>query len=113
MSPVPNLRLLPKSEREETTDAKDFELEVPHVDILPTSRCFHPDMHAAEETISRELARLAAAPPKIVRHNISQWIKKNEAGGGKHTSHLDSIRDLPKTWSSGNLYRIVQHALTP
>lgn len=36
-------------------------------------------MYQAEEIIAKELARLASAPPKIVKHNIANWIKKNEA----------------------------------
>ena len=81
-SPAPGIRLLASSEKSEGSK-QDFEVDIPEVEILPTSRCYHPDMYAAEDTIARELARLAAAPPRIVRAKINKWITENEKEEGE------------------------------
>lgn len=52
-------------------------------------RCYHPELHAAEISCARELARLAAAPPlNVSMDRVNQWIgieeKRSESSSFLH-----------------------------
>ncbi len=52
-------------------------------------RCYHPEMHAAEISVARELARLAAAPQlNISASKVDLWINKNEEKTSRVPSHV-------------------------
>ena len=93
VSPDPATVVLPAGQRVEAP-AQQPAFSVPVTPGLWSGsvRCYHPEMHAAEVTVARELARLAARPPLPIRAKtnprakIDAWITKNEKETGKQPS---------------------------
>lgn len=98
-SPDPATKLLPLAERPHADKSQRFLVTVTPESWNGSVRCYHPEMHAAEISVSRELARLAAAPEiNIPKRKVDQWITKNEA-------ETSVLRPLP----SLHVHQAVRH----
>ena len=87
-SPNPDTRLLPLAHRPHASKMQSFLVSVTKDNWSGSVRCYHPEMHAAEVSVARELARLAASPPQ--NHPLKQidsWIRKEEQHTGMHLCH--------------------------
>ena len=93
VSPDPATVVLPAGQRAEVPARQPaFSVAVTPKLWSGSLRCYHPEMHAAEVTVARELARLAARPPLPIRAKtnprakIDAWITKNEKETGERPS---------------------------
>ena len=78
-SPDPSTKLLPLAHRPHASKIPQFLMSVTRDTWSGNVRCYHPEMHAAEISVARELGRLAAAPQLNVSANkVDLWINKNE-----------------------------------
>lgn len=89
-SPDPSTELKPLRERPLANQSQRFLVTVTKDNWCGAVRCYHPDLHAAEISVARELARLAAARPlNISAQKIDAWVNINE----EQTS--EPFRSLP------------------
>ena len=109
VSPDPATVVLPANQRVEAP-AQQPAFSVPVTPRLWSGsvRCYHPEMHAAEVTVARELARLAARPLLPIRAKtdprakIDAWITKNEKETGERPSTHTAVSSPGSTPSMCN-----------
>lgn len=89
-SPSPDVELPPSSQRSLQSQQRQFTVSVTPDSWNGSVRCYHPEMHAAEVTVARELARLAGRRPPTRggkdAKKVDAWIANNERDTGEATA---------------------------